>query len=360
MTTELSEPAGEEPIALEGSTRSNLVRTAGRWFLGLLIVGATIQPLSWLFSAYSWTADLFCHFREPGLAMSLVAMLAAARLGSRGMALGFVAIASLQAYGLTGYGGDPPVRPSSSNRTRPVRLLMANVLFENRELQDLADLIEREQPDIVGLVEFTTECGEALRSARSKYPFRSEVPTGASGLALWFRNQPIALDRAEYPLEGRNPVIHAVFSHEDGPRHLWLVHPTSPLWRKFEPGNPELAALARVVGSGTESRIVMGDFNSTDASAHFRAFVRATGLRDSRLGFGRQPSWPSMLHYRIAIDHAFVSSDLAVINRRLGPMIGSDHLPVLFEVAPAERPGVSSTTTRTSPSATASQSIPSP
>jgi endonuclease/exonuclease/phosphatase family metal-dependent hydrolase len=64
-------------------------------------------------------------------------------------------------------------------------------------------------------------------------------------------------------------------------------------------------------------------------------------------GFGREGSWPSWLPspLRIAIDHAFVSNDLAVVARRLGPKIGSDHLRLIFELAPAAtNPGMRSQT----------------
>jgi endonuclease/exonuclease/phosphatase (EEP) superfamily protein YafD len=105
-----------------------------------------------------------------------------------------------------------------------------------------------------------------------------------------------------------------------------------PLYRR---ALPELPALAAPIGRTPGSRIVIGDMNTTDGSPLFSDFVLATGLRDSRLGFGRQPSWPTFSPYRIALEHAFVSDDLAVVARRLGPSIGSDHLPLIIDLAPA-------------------------
>ena len=110
---------------------------------------------------------------------------------------------------------------------------------------------------------------------------------------------------------------------------------------------PELAALADRIGRTSGSQLVIGDLNRTDGSPFFHDFLQISGLRDSRLGFGRQASWPVWSPYRISIDHAFATSDLAIIDRRLGPDIGSDHFPLIIDVAPAARV-ISSTSARTS------------
>jgi hypothetical protein len=57
------------------------------------------------------------------------------------------------------------------------------------------------------------------------------------------------------------------------------------------------------------------------------------------VGNFRWPTWaPSFL--RVPIDHIFVSSSWRVIDRRLGPMVGSDHLPVLVDLQWSEPPVV--------------------
>ena len=86
------------------------------------------------------------------------------------------------------------------------------------------------------------------------------------------------------------------------------------------------AIAARVKETGG-STIVLGDLNCTDGSVFFRDLLATTGLRDSRLGFGRQGSWPTDQFYRIAIDHVFVSTDIAVSDRRLGPLHRLRSLP---------------------------------
>jgi endonuclease/exonuclease/phosphatase (EEP) superfamily protein YafD len=79
--------------------------------------------------------------------------------------------------------------------------------------------------------------------------------------------------------------------------------------------------------------LVLGDLNVTPWSPHFRALLREGRLADSARGFGWQASWPAYsLPLRIAIDHCLVSAEFTVLRRRLGPHVGSDHLPVFVEV----------------------------
>ena len=300
---------------------------------GLCIAGALVHPVASLLSRYDWLADLLTHFQGPALGATALAVAATVR-GRRWLALVLAGLAVSQVGPLVRYSGSNPV-PPDPNAPERLRVLVVNVLHDNRQVEDLAQLIRAEAPDVIGIIEYSPEGRAALAEVRAAYPYRQEFAKGASGIALWSRMAPRSLDPPEW-LNGRgNCVLHATFDFAGAVRHVWVVHPVSPLYRLGERGNPDLTALARRVRETGGSRIVMGDMNSTDGSTHFRDFLRETGLRDSRHGFGRQPSWPTEFPYRIAIDHVFVSADLAVTDRRLGPKVGSDHFPVLFTLAPA-------------------------
>jgi endonuclease/exonuclease/phosphatase (EEP) superfamily protein YafD len=295
-----------------------------------LVGAALIHPAATLLGRLDWRADLITHFREPALAVTLIAVAGLARRHPR-IALVLGCLAILQVAPMFRYAGSSPILPDARSPVR-LRVLMANVLAPNTRYGDLDRLIRRERPDVVGLIELTPDWVEGLAAIRSEYPYRVESPTGSRGLALWFREPPRVMDPPACPLSDAYPFLHAELMFAGRPRHLWLVHPRMPFIRK---GRPELPALAATIRRTQGSRVAFGDMNTTDGSPLFNDFVEATGLRDSRLGFGRQPSWPTVLPYRIPLDHAFVSDDLAVVGRRLGPSIGSDHFPVIFDLAPA-------------------------
>jgi endonuclease/exonuclease/phosphatase (EEP) superfamily protein YafD len=306
-------------------------RRFGRAALVAAMAGsALIHPLATLLARIDWRADLITHFTLPALAVTLAAGAALIRRHPQ-LALCLGCLAVLQAAPLFRYMGPIPVR-SDPRAPERLRVLMANVLAENTRYGDVERLIRQERPDIVGLVEITPEWLSGLAAVAAEYPYRAEAPGGTAGMALWFRERPVVIDPAIRPLANASPLIHAEFTFAGRTRHLWLVHPDMPFTRK---DRPELPAVAALIGRTPGSRIVIGDMNSTEGSPLFADFLRTTGLRDSRLGFGRQPSWPSDLPYRIALEHAFLSSDLAVVARRLGPMVGSDHFPLILDLAPA-------------------------
>jgi endonuclease/exonuclease/phosphatase (EEP) superfamily protein YafD len=350
MTKEPDPTGGQIPPA--AGTEAVVARHRPAWpfVKAACVAAALVYPVAWLLSRDAWVADLVCHLQEPALGATLLA-LGVAAVGNRRLALALALLAALELIPLVRYSLPNPVRPDPGSSAR-LRVLMANVLWDNFMFDDLAELIRRERPDVVGLVEYTPTMMWGLADVRREYSYRLEAPAGASGLALWFRKPPLSLDPPQRLGREGWPSLHATFAFAGRTCHLWLVHPRSPLKRdRRHAGNPELAALGERARNAGDSRIIIGDLNSTDGSAHFRDLLRVTGLRDSRLGFGRQPSWPTMGYYRIAIDHALVSDDLAVVDRRLGPKVGSDHFPLILDLAPAAPPHAGVASAETSPAA---------
>ena len=349
MPTEINSALEDAPASKTAeSALDRVVVSFRRWFLACCTGLALVAPTAWVLARWSSIADLVCHFQEPALGVTLLALTLAA-LQKRRIALGLIALAAWQIFPLLRYGGDNrvPAEPKSPER---LRILMANVLYDNRMYDDFVHLIRTERPDVIGLVEFTPFWRSALSAVREEYPYRVEAPAGASGLALWFKKPPLFVDEPERLAPEYYPFLYVTFEFAGRPRHLWLAHPKSPLSpRRSLMGNPELAALAERVGSVRGSRIVIGDLNTTEGSPHFSDFLRVSALRDGRLGFGRQPSWPTEFPYRIPIDHSLVSEDLAVVDRRLGHKIGSDHFPLIVDLAPATNPATHSSHAAMSP-----------
>ena len=83
-----------------------------------------------------------------------------------------------------------------------------------------------------------------------------------------------------------------------------------------------------------EPLVVVGDFNSTASGALLDAFARELELAPAAAPLG---DWPTPLPapFRIAIENAFAGHGETIVERTLGQPNGSDHQPIVFEVAPA-------------------------
>jgi endonuclease/exonuclease/phosphatase (EEP) superfamily protein YafD len=313
---------------------SRIGALAARGAARALAAMALVHPAATLLARWDWRADLLTHFPEPALVVTLVAAAAAVAARWRKPATGLVLLAAAQAIPLLRFQGPNPVPPASSSGR--LKVLSANVFYKNGRYERLSRLIEAERPDVVGLIEYTDAWRVGLDRVRREFPYRLELPLGPEGIALWLRYRPKSFDRPRYLTPGGWPILHATLEFDGRELHVWLVHPASPLRRQgLPPGNPDLPELAALIRDEGGPQLVVGDLNCTDGSPFFHDFLRDAGLRDSRLGFGRQPSWPTGSSYRIPIDHALLSPDLAVVDRRLAPDVGSDHYPFVLEVAPA-------------------------
>ena len=79
--------------------------------------------------------------------------------------------------------------------------------------------------------------------------------------------------------------------------------------------------------------VLVGDLNTSPWSYYFKKFTGDTGLLDSEIGFGLQPSWNAQsMILRIPVDHCLTSPGIAVLKRELGPAVGSDHYPLYLEL----------------------------
>ena len=324
-----------QPLAPEPAARKSWRTQYRSLIIACCVIIPLIHPLAQRAARWDWRLDLLTHFQEPALVATIVCLIVALLARIRTLSAFLALLGLYQIVPLTAVWRTNPVSATRA-AGKPVRIFVVNVHDINDRYDLVADLIRKERPDIVGLVELTANWDAAMKRSDviRQFPYRRSIPLGSSGLALWFRNPPVEFLPLEVLTPFGNPIQGARFKLGDRDCTLWLVHPPNPL-HDHEFSNDEILALGRRIGEEKGTRVVLGDFNRTDGSPYFADFKRLSGLRDSRIGFGRQASWPSWSPYRIAIDHAFVSDDVAVVSRRIGPDVGSDHRPLLLDLAPA-------------------------
>ena len=298
-----------------------------------IFTGACVLGTLCSFCGYGWWVfELGSHFRVQYASTFLLLTLLAGCLTKWRTALVFVTLAALHAVPLQFCVAR--VAQQESGNT-PIRILSANVSRRNLEHELFLALVRNELPDVVFILEMTTEWRSVIDELRPMYPHVvSEPRVDAFGIAMLSRVEPQS--HSLMHLEDHVPLIKASFQLPSGLLTIFGCHCYSPtVKQRFIIRNKQLEQLADLVTTAGPVACI-GDFNLTPWSPYFGHFLQRTGFRDSRLGWGNHATWPTSSRLmRIPIDHCLVSPDVVVKHRALGTPIGSDHLPLIVAVQPS-------------------------
>jgi len=305
-------------------------------FIGLLQAAAT---LTIVFSLATFAdqlhryLELFSHFRLQYLAVSLVLALIFLAMRDRMWASVMLLVTAVNAAPVAMWYLAASDRPDAIDAQ--ISLLHANVYSGNSNAQALQQLIAAERPDIIVLQEITEAWSAAMEALHDEYPHRHVQPRYDNfGIGVYARQPLQSVDVVDSPPYGFPSLI---FRQSLNGRIVTYVttHPIPPLGKEgFEARNEQLASIADVIASISGPKLLIGDLNTTMWAEHYEQLVESTGLRNARYGFGVIPTWPRQLPFaKIPIDHCLVSDDIAVLDIRSGPNIGSDHLPLPVTLA---------------------------
>jgi endonuclease/exonuclease/phosphatase (EEP) superfamily protein YafD len=298
-------------------------------FVGFCLGLATL--IGFLGNAW-WVFDLFASFRHQlavglilcGLALSL------AKWRKSAVAVGLLAAVNIVTIVPFFIG---PSRPDTAD----LRILSFNILASNRRFDDVVAFIRDSDADVVILHEVTSRWERVMEEAAAIYPdFDYEITETRAGGDLF----------GTLALTPTGAEVQSFGFGENDPRAIQIllpdgvailgIHPLSP-YTEFRAGRNdqqlEFAASWALAQDGPT--VLVGDFNATPWSYPFRRLVATADLSNSMEGFGLELSYPADSNplVRIPIDHLLYSDELAVVDRRLGPRLGSDHLSLTVDLA---------------------------
>lgn len=314
-----------EPASSRSHRRVILVR-----LLQLAIAGLLLATLIGWFGQFSYLADLAAHFRLQYLLLAApVTLLLAAMRQWKSTSVG-LAILIINA------GCIAPLywpAPAPSGDTASLKVIAVNVHVANRHHARVQEWLRSEQPDVVIVSELSTVWSQAMADLTDQLPHHIEqLDVGNGGLGVYSR---FPLDESEWHLLGDVNDTGRIRITVDGtPVTVFGVHTYAPFHRWMsEMRDQQFARLAELIDATDTPVIVAGDLNATTWSAGLRSMLDETGLVDTRIGFGLQPTWPAApWPLRIAIDHCLVTDGIRTVNRRVGPDVGSDHFPIVVEL----------------------------
>jgi endonuclease/exonuclease/phosphatase (EEP) superfamily protein YafD len=278
----------------------------------------------------SWVFESATLFRLQYAAVLLVAGVLALALRRPWLALAGLVLAAVNIAVIAPW--QDASLATASTGSPSLRIVSLNVEAGNHRYDELGPLVARLRPDVLGLMELTPAWARAAEHASRRVRPRRLVPQpGAYGMGLLSDVRPTAVRARRFPADGPTTLV-ARFRIQRQPVTFVLVHVHTPFAGSVHAR--ELSALAAARPSFGPRLIVCGDFNTVPWAAQFEDFGHAASLTDVFRGAWHTHSWPSWSPALGAlIDHCLISDGLAVRDRSFGPSIGSDHLPLVLDVA---------------------------
>lgn len=247
-------------------------------------------------------------------------------------------------------------KPAAGGSGATFTLLNANVLLTNTDTAPLLSLIREVDPDIITIEEYTPLHHASLSVALGEsHPHAvHSLRDDAFGMAIYSKF-PFAEAPRPYPVRppggpGRtqgvvglsDPQVRAVVLVEGREVVVQCVHAVPPINASYLREQREVMAwLADFARAERRPLLMTGDFNATPDAAT-GAWLREAGLIDAHraVGRGRGCTWPALGPLRfvpgIRIDHVLTGGGLRCESIRVGPAIGSDHLPVIARLRLAD------------------------
>lgn len=214
-----------------------------------------------------------------------------------------------------------------------------NVWASNQDLNATTTFILEHQFDLVSAQEVGLNSGELPDRLRAEYPHQF---TCGRGVYIFSRRSFLDTGCPDTPqgLSRRMPVAWADIEWNDGEVIRFVaVHLARPMemdWRR-----PQIERLADFLAANSDRTMILaGDFNAGHAGRSMEGLEAQ--LAPMRRADDRHPTWPSNRFGGVpllALDQLWLSEDLMMLYSHRGPDLGSDHRPVIGEVAKRHWPG---------------------
>ncbi len=285
-------------------------------------------------SSYSrdWRFSLIAHFRPHLAVVSWLVLLWVAVVD---LPAGAKIALLLAAFGAAFVNLREVVRRTPHSAETPgsdrLRVAFSNVLRSNSDAERLMAWARREEVDVLIVAEAVDSWPRRLAPLQKELPF--VIGSRLGDVAVYSRHEIAGEPQHIFPSIG-----HAIAFQVAGIT-LIGVHTASPEDVLHCAACEELIErvgdhVVRLSGPVA----IVGDFNATPWSAPVVRLIARTGLRygpgarigsfPAELGGRKLPRWLA-----IPIDLVLAGHSARVVERRHGPRIGSDHWPVIAEIA---------------------------
>jgi endonuclease/exonuclease/phosphatase (EEP) superfamily protein YafD len=229
-----------------------------------------------------------------------------------------------------------------------VRVMSINLEAGNHSGDAILHQIRQANPDIIALQEYTDWCDDLLQRQLSDYPYRVTVPSqDSTGDAIYSKIPLWGEVQLPHTALGTRMRLRAVFRIDGQEVVMYAIHPSSPhRYSNILRNRLQTADLIDDLRRETSPVIIAGDFNATDNTPNLQAY-RNFGLVNTQdvAGIGRGSTWPDtriLRHFPgFRIDHILIDRRLTCTNTKVCGPTGSDHRPIIADIAYSRNPSTS-------------------
>jgi endonuclease/exonuclease/phosphatase (EEP) superfamily protein YafD len=302
---------------------------------------------------FSGRLDVLAHLTTIWLPLGLVAALIAAlaaRGAERPVALGAGLVVAISALILMAPTLMPAPKTPGPAAGPPLKIVQFNLWTENRDPKATLEWILAQDADIVTLEEADETSDPIMQGLRAAYPYREPCPgRGPCSTAVLSRIKPVS--RHIMWSRERRYVAGGWVSFDDPQRGRYDIAVAHLSWPMRPVGlqRRQMTSLAQWMAPLDHGRLILaGDFNATPWSFSLQRFDRQLGLIRRTRGVASFPADRALLlGHRLPfpllpIDQVYAGPGWRTLSVERGPMLGSDHYPVVIVLQPISPPSTAS------------------
>lgn len=225
-----------------------------------------------------------------------------------------------------------------------LRVLLVNINNQNKNYNQVISLVKKEQPDIAVFLELDEFWANQLQSINDILPYAvGRANPDNMGIAVYSK-RPLEKPDIKFLGTSNNASVVGDFLINKQVISLVATHSQPPLKPELLfSTKQQLDAISSYVKPLKQPILIIGDLNTTMWSPYYKNFIKKSGLRNARQGFGILPTWPTEAKFSpikpplswlllIPIDHFLISPEIKVLNIRTGANVGSNHLPLIADL----------------------------
>ncbi|GBU13462.1 endonuclease [Enterobacterales bacterium] len=230
------------------------------------------------------------------------------------------------------------VKKSVANGHPRLKIINCNVLMTNRKSVRLLEIVKQQRPDILVLLETDQWWEDQMAPIEADYPHSLKCPLdNLYGMHVYSR-LPIFNGKIQFLVADGIPSMHFRVELSSGDHVvLHCLHPMPPSPTEDDEStnrDGELVAVGHTAARANYPTIVTGDLNDVAWSRTTRLFMKISGLLDPRRGRGMYNTFHAGFPFlRWPLDHVFHSKEFTLIDLQRLPPMGSDHFPIMVELA---------------------------